>query len=536
MIRPSLLLLLFVSILTQLHTDPVHADCPQVVEQLLELRRKHDTPEGWAQRRTQLRREFLKGAKLWPLPARPPVAAILHSRRNYDGYSVENVALETLPGFYCTGNLYRPLGRKDLSPAILCPHGHFQPLGRFRDNHQIRCAHLARMGATVFSYGMVGWQDSQQTSHDDPLVLTLQTWNSLRAVDFVTGLPRVDSTRVGITGASGGGTQSLYLTLIDDRVKASAPLVIVYPWAAPEGCLCEGGMPVMQVAGTNSIELAAAAAPRPQLLISVGNDPTQTFPDVGFPFIREMYALAGAGDAVQNVHLAGEGHDFGPTKRNEVYKFFAGHLRMKRNAFIPFGDNNPHDLDLLPEDLDKIAIEAPVRMRVFDKKHPLPQHAIHGNQKIAAVFEQLLVELRKAPSKRDPVNGLQDSPRLEYAFKKAGPGDERLIFTPPGFESVGVPKVAGGTDVGTLKLAVRDSRSGQPTCCRVNIIGPDGNYYEPAAHSKTTQLDRRLARFRLGKPSNKSTDSISRAIFLLRRQRHGSGSSGSRARRGLERL
>ena len=125
-------------------TTRLNADQKQVVDQLQESRQKYATAAAWKQRQAQLRREFLIGAKLWPLPDRPAVKSIRHSRREYGDYSVENVALETLPGFYCTGNLYRPLGRKDLGPAILCPHGHFRPLGRFRENHQIRCAHLAR--------------------------------------------------------------------------------------------------------------------------------------------------------------------------------------------------------------------------------------------------------------------------------------------------------------------------------------------------------------------------------------------------------
>ena len=177
------------------------------------------------------------------MPDRPTVKVIQHGYREYDGYTVDNVALETLPGFYCTGNLYRPRGGKSLQPAILGPHGHFRPWGRFRESHQVRCAQFARMAATVFSYGMVGWQDSRQTTHDDPWVLALQTWNSICVVDYLTGLPRVDPRRVGVTGASGGGSQSLFLGLVDRRVKV---VVIVYDWAAPEGCLCEGGMPVMR--------------------------------------------------------------------------------------------------------------------------------------------------------------------------------------------------------------------------------------------------------------------------------------------------
>jgi hypothetical protein len=220
---------------------------------------------------------------------------------------------------------------------------------------------------------MVGWQDSSQTTHDDPLILALQTWNSLRAVDYLVELPGVDPARIGVTGASGGGTQSLYLSLIDERVTASAPVVIVYPWAAPEGCRCEGGLPVMQEAGTNAIELAAAMAPRAQLLISAGDDPTKDFPTAGFPFVRHIYALCGHPERVENVHLTAEGHDFGPSKRAAVYNFFARHLGLRR----------------LPEDREAIVIEAPEQMAVFDAEHPLPPGAVRGPEGVAASFRAL---------------------------------------------------------------------------------------------------------------------------------------------------
>src|SRR5262245_37213918 len=216
MIRPAWLAL--VPALIGTFSAGATADGAGALAQLERSVERYRDPEAWAGRREELRRQFLLGARMWPLPQdRPPVKAIVHSRREHGEYYVENVALETLPGFYCTGNLYRPLGRPGRGPAVLCPHGHFRPLGRMREEHQVRCAQLARMGATVFSYSMVGWQDSRQTTHDDPLALALQTWNSLRAVDYVSGLDGVDPARVGVTGASGGGTQSIYLALIDDR-------------------------------------------------------------------------------------------------------------------------------------------------------------------------------------------------------------------------------------------------------------------------------------------------------------------------------
>jgi uncharacterized protein len=358
------------------------ADDLRVLKQLEHSTARFTTAKAWQQQHTELREGFLRGARLWPLPQKTPLNPIISANRVYRDYSVGNVALESMPGFFCTGNLYQPTGHVGPRPAILCPHGHFRPLGRFRDEHQIRCAHLARMGAIVFSYSMVGWQDSQQTTHDDPLVLALQTWNSIRVVDFLWELPEVDTKRIGVTGASGGGTQTLFLTAVDDRIAASAPVVIVYPWSwFSHECNCEGGMPVMRSPETNAIELAAIAAPRPQLIISCGlatagkdrKDPTHEFPTTGFPFVQQVYRLFGSSDRVRNVHFANEGHDYGPNKRKAAYVFFAEHLGMK----------------LMDEALDKIVIEAPEKMAVVSEKQPLPKHAVHGSKAVAEAFAKL---------------------------------------------------------------------------------------------------------------------------------------------------
>ena len=355
---------------------PMEADAEtqKVLTMLAHDQEAYRTPEAWAGRTKHIREDFLAGAcKLWPLPARPPVKVIRHSRREHAGYSVENIALETMPGFFCTGNLYRPLNLEKPGPAVLCPHGHFIPAeagtagGRFREDQQRRCAHLARMGATVFSYSMVGWQDAQQTDHHDPLVLTLQTWNSLRAVDFVLALPDVDPQRLAVTGASGGGTQALLLALIEPRISVCAPVVIVGLNAS--GCLCEGGVWTY----TTYPEVAAMLAPRPQLLISDGEDWTRDFPAKGFPFVQHIYGLHGAKDAVQSVHLANEGHDFGINKRQAVYKFLAQHLR----------------LPLLAEEVGTIPLETPGQMETFNTEHPRPPGAIQGRVAVAAAVARL---------------------------------------------------------------------------------------------------------------------------------------------------
>ena len=184
-----------------------------------------------------------------------------------------------------------------------------------------------------------------------------------------------------MTGASGGGTQTFFLTAVDDRISASAPAVIVYPWSwFSPGCHCETGMPVMKSPETNAIELAAMAAPRPQLIISCGwiddakkqKDSTHGFPKTGLPFIQHVYKVAGHPERLKNLHFAGEAHDYGPSKRKAVYAFFAEHLEMKP----------------LDEDARKIVIEPPERMAVFTQDHPLPKHAARGSQDVGKAFAQ----------------------------------------------------------------------------------------------------------------------------------------------------
>jgi uncharacterized protein len=357
---------------------------PAARHQLAEFARSYSSAAQWRRRAERVREGILRGAGLLPPPKKRALSPVIHSRRDHDGYSVENAAFESLPGFFVTGNLYRPKQGKPPFAAVLCPHGHFTYPGgggRFRPDMQLRCGMLARMGAVVFAYDMVGWGESTQTTHEHPSVLALQLWNSIRSLDFLESLGEVDMKRVGITGASGGGTQSFLLAAVDDRVAVSVPVVMVSAHFFG-GCNCESGMPIHRSRFhiTNNADIAALAAPRPQLLISCGEDWTKNTPQVEFPYIQNVYRLCGAADKVENVHLAEEGHDYGPTKRAAAFKFLAKHLGLELSRVA--------DADCY-EGIDEsgIIIERPDLLRVFDDLHPRPSHALKGAEAIAAALQ-----------------------------------------------------------------------------------------------------------------------------------------------------
>ncbi|MCS7160375.1 MAG: hypothetical protein RMJ19_07880 [Gemmatales bacterium] len=350
--------------------------------------------EAWERRAQELREQVLVAMGLWPMPERTPINAVVHSPIDRDEYTVWKVYFESLPGHYVTGNLYRPKPKPNVRQrfaGVLCPHGHWRN-GRFyeatdqevkqqiasgaekteagaRYPLQARCAMLARMGCVVFHYDMVGYADSRAIGHaggnfargaeaDTQLRLQsqmgLQTWNSIRALDFLLSLaPEVDTERIGVTGASGGGTQTFMLCAVDDRVKVAFPAVMV-SMNMQGGCECENAS-LLRI-GTNNVEIAALFAPKP-LAMTGADDWTRDIEKVGLPELKRIYGYYHAEDLVAAKYFPFP-HNYNQVSREMMYNWFNKHLNLgypEPVAEKPFQPIPPKELS------------------VFDEKHPQPK-------------------------------------------------------------------------------------------------------------------------------------------------------------------
>jgi sugar phosphate isomerase/epimerase len=361
-------------------------------EQMAYLSSLYSDTKSWEKRKDSLRRCFLSALRLTHLPQKPSSSPIVTPVRKFADYTVQNIAIETLPGVYVCGSLYRPLKAKGKLPVVLNPDGHFSK-GRYREDCQYRCAMQARMGAMAFSYDLFGWEGESilQISPDDhrrSLVQSIQVLNTERILDYLLSLKEADRSRVAITGASGGSSQTMLMTALDDRIRLSVPVAMLSSYHSG-GCPCESGMGVhLCGGGTNNAEIASMAAPRPQLVVSDGKDWTQNVPENEFPFVQRIYGFYGAANNVENAHLPKEGHDYGPSKRQAMYAFLAKQFGLMTNKL-----KNTNSLF----DESSIAIEDENALKVFGPKgENLPYTAVKGFAAVTKVFNDAVAATANA--------------------------------------------------------------------------------------------------------------------------------------------
>lgn len=360
----------------------------------------------WDQRREQVRRQILVSQGLWPMPTKTPLNAVVHGRVEGDGFTVEKVYFESAPGFYVTGSLWKPKVIKGRVPGVMFAHGHWQDarlsLGdpakvrqeiaigaeRFekggRSIFQSLCVQLARMGCIVWQWDMLSDSDSKQIPREvvhrfdkqrpemnttenwglfSPQaeanlqsIMGLQTWNAVRGLDFLLSLPEVDPERTAITGASGGGTQTMLLAAIDDRIRLSFPCVMVST-SMQGGCTCENAS-LLRI-GTGNVEFAGLFAPKPQGM-NTANDWTKEMATKGFPDLQKLYATYGRKDDVFLLRGEHFQHNYNAVTRSAFYTFLNKHFKLGFEAPVIERDYDP-----LP----------PEKLSVWDEQHPAPKAA-----------------------------------------------------------------------------------------------------------------------------------------------------------------
>ena len=344
-------------------------------EFLASMRKNYTTKKEWESRAVSIRKQVLKGTGLEKFPKKNPLNPVFGEVREFDGYQVQNVAFESLPGVFVTGSLYSPKGNQKNLPGILSPHGHWSEpgdVGRYRADAQKRFASMARMGAMVWAYDAVGYAEMEEIGweHKHPDALKQQLWNSIRGVDFLLEMG-ANPDKIAVTGASGGGTQAFLLTAVDDRIAVSVPVVMVSAHFFG-GCVCESGMPIHKAKNfqTNNVEIAALAAPKPMLLVSVGGDWTKNNPQVEFPHLQHIYGLTGKKDLVENVHIPEDQHGYDDKKRQAVYPFLAKHLGLDLSKAL-HADGSLNETAVTLEDQRDLY--------VFSDKNSFPPHGIKNN-------------------------------------------------------------------------------------------------------------------------------------------------------------
>lgn len=366
------------------------------------------TLDEWNVRKADVRRQILVAQGLWPMPAKTPLNAVIHGRIDRGDYTIDKVYFESAPGFYVTGNLYRPKNIKGKVPGVMMAHGHHRDARFFMEpadvlrnniasgaerferagvsNYQAQCRQLALMGCVVWQWDMLSDSDSIQFSREvvhgfakqrpemnttenwglySPQaeshlqsIMGLQTLNAVRGLDFLLSLPEVDPERTAVTGGSGGGTQTMLLAAIDDRIKLSFPVVMVST-AMQGGCTCESSS-LLRV-NTGNVEFAALAAPRPQGM-NTANDWTKEMATKGFPDLQKLYTLYGKKDHVFLLRGEHFPHNYNAVTRSAFYTFLNQHFKLGLPSPVI-----EQDFDPLPNPREQLT--------VWDATHPAPKAA-----------------------------------------------------------------------------------------------------------------------------------------------------------------
>ena len=302
-------------------------------------------------RRKMIRERLAR--ELGGLPERTPLNARTVATLDFDAYRIEKVIFESQPGFPVTANLYLPKTGRAPHPAILFPLGHEQG-AKAHDAWQHVLVTFARRGYVCLAWDTIGQGERIQIWDDDLLeskvirsttehtMVGLQTllvgdqlarytiWDGIRALDYLLSRPEVDSTRVGVTGNSGGGTHTAYLAALDDRFAAAAPSCYITGWRrlletiGPQDA--EQCIPPSIGDGLDHGDFILAFAPKPYLMLTALRDffSIEGARETASEAAR-IYDSIGAGAKFGRFEYD-DGHGYSKPRREAAYRFFSKYL------------------------------------------------------------------------------------------------------------------------------------------------------------------------------------------------------------------
>jgi cephalosporin-C deacetylase-like acetyl esterase len=336
-----------------------------------------ETLEQWQAQREQLRRELLEMLGLDPMPERTPLEATVTGTLDHEQFTVEKLHFQSRPKLYVTANLYVPKGLEGRAPAVLyvCGHGrvaidgvsfgnkaHYQhhPTWFAKNGYVCLVIDTIQLGEIegihhgTYRYDMWWWNNRGYTSAGT------EAWNCVRAVDYLQSRPEVDPERIGVTGRSGGGAYSWWISAIDERIQAAVPVAGITDLTnhVVTGCV-EGHCDCMYKVNTYRWDYATVAALVAPRALMIGNtDDDRIFPQDGverlYEATRRIYALYGKPENLALTMTAG-GHADTPELREAAFQWMNQHLKGKTapiedDGQKPFTPQEVKVFDTLPDD------------------------------------------------------------------------------------------------------------------------------------------------------------------------------------------
>ncbi|HMV87244.1 MAG TPA: acetylxylan esterase [Blastocatellia bacterium] len=333
------------------------------------LREAIKTPAQVMKLRDEVRQKLR--ACFGAFPERTPLNARITGKVERDAYTIEKLIYESRPGYQVTANLYIPKNKTGKLPAVLAPCGHTRN-GKAEPKYQEYARNLARQGYVVlmfdppaqgerFEYAdkpgepVVQWGVVSHIFAGNQMNLLgrnfalWEAWDGIRGLDYLLSRPEVDPKRVGLTGNSGGGTQTTWLNVLDDRFTMVAPNCFATRYLNnlenEEAQDTEQILPGMLAAGCDMADFYIAQLPRPTHFGGEQND----FFDVRgvravYDEVKRLYSIVGKGDAVE-IFIGPETHGYNKGAREAMYKFFNRHAGVTASTTEP--DVSPEKDEIL---------------------------------------------------------------------------------------------------------------------------------------------------------------------------------------------